>query len=443
MLDMLSSVIDFPTGSGIQGLVLTTMSWIYSWMGNYGLTVIFFAIMLRLVLLPIDFGTQYFTKRNSLNMARMRPQLADLTEKYGHDPVAMNRARGAMMRQQGSSLGGFCFFTILNIVLMFLVFINVFQGMNAIANHNINHQFTRLQEVHAYHEQNGTLVERRTDENGYYITDDDGYYVYVATEEFIADINAVHAHYNTRFAWVANIWRPDTPWTSRTISFGELRGAMGGTGSSSARFIRDHEGNLSPIQTRSVDNEGNYQLDIDGNYVYTYQHQWTWDELRDQHEFIFDNIDGAGRRWNGFLILVLLSGGSVFLSIWIGTKFNKASKKMTEPEAKKEEVISYSVRGNTASPDGKQPQKGPDPDQMGKMMKFIMPVVMMFVGLSFTAALALYMVASSLIQVGVRFGFNPLIERLIKKGDEKRKAKNPENGPDMTIINPHARYIKQ
>ena len=415
MIEMISSVVEFPSGGGIQGAVFSVLGWIYSWMGNYGMTIIFFAFLLRLMMSPLDFGTKYFTKKNSINMAKMKPEMDEIARTHGDDPVAMNRARSALMRKHGGGMGGFCLFTLLNLVIMLLVFINVFQALNATSNFNINHQYTKLQEVYAHYQQAGTLKEETSPGSG----------EWVASQAFITDINQTHAHYNVGFLWVFNIWRSDTPWTTRTLDFNSFRSVSQGV----------QGGVLSDGEMRRIFNEevtaGNWQE----NEFSKFREQFI-SETREQYDFIFGNIEGSGKAWNGFLLLILAAGGATFLSAWLNMKFNKQTKVLKEGEKKEE--ISYSVRGaNSGQGENKTPQL--DPATMGRIMKFVMPAVMMAVALTFTAALAVYIIVGSLVHTAIGFGFNVAIEKILKKQQEKKK----ETGPDMTVINPHAKYFKK
>jgi membrane protein insertase Oxa1/YidC/SpoIIIJ len=75
---------------------------------------------------------------------------------------------------------------------------------------------------------------------------------------------------------------------------------------------------------------------------------------------------------------------------------------------------------------------------MGKYMKYLFPVMMIAFTLFWTSALALYITIGSLVQTGLGYGSNYIIDKIIKRQEAKRN----EEKPDMTIINPHAKYFK-
>jgi len=469
--------------SPFRTAAIAIIEWVYSFIPIYGLAIIFFVLLLRIAFMPLDFGTKYFTKKNSIRMAAMKPEEQALKEAHAGDPVAYNRARQALFKKHGYGMGGFCLFTLLNMVIMMIIFMSVFQGLNMISNHNINSQYIKLQGV--FHEHAMSFVD---DENLPYNDVDEfmnsrsAFANWQTTQHFqdeaqlhitnnsltYADVNAflnsqssfeawkttthfqneavshiiseglsystVNLYYfinsisafeywqttsyfedfqyelqqtfndsRVGFLWVANIWRSDTPWTNPTMDWDAFRGAVGG-----------------------VDNSVTNGLNSAG-----------MNNLRSEYRFIFDNLD-TGRNWNGMLFLVALAGASTFLSSWIASK---AMAKNKAKEAPKEEKTGYSLRDvRDKVANGETPQMpNIDPQVMsGKMMKFMLPMIMIIFTLTTTAALAIYITAGSLIMTGLSFIINKLVDMLIARQTKKKE----EAGPDLSIINPHAKYFK-
>ncbi|MCL2755479.1 MAG: YidC/Oxa1 family membrane protein insertase [Firmicutes bacterium] len=422
MTNLLSNVV-FPSGAGgflgLRGVATSFLEWVYSFIPNYGLAIIFFVLLLRLMFLPLDFGTKYFTKKNSMRMAEIKPEEEAIKAAHAGDPVAYNRARQALYKKHGYGMGGFCLFTLLNLVIMMVVFISVFQALNGISNFNINNQFKELQGTFHYHAaryidspHHITIPPFDTSEPPeYWIADfmDSPYFEswqeHAYFEDFETAINQRFSEVNERFLWVANVWRSDTPWTQRTLSWSDFQSAVSGV-----------EGSV----TRGLN---------------SYQRA----ELQAEYNFIFGNIDEHGTRWNGILLLIILAGASTFLSSWINAR--QMAKNKPKPEEKKEIEAGYSIRDvKNQAGDGTAPQMPTiDPNVMtGKMMKFMLPVIMIVVTLMNTAALAIYITAGSLIATGLGVLMTMLVNKII----EKQKKKRAERGPDLSIINPHAKYFK-
>ena len=71
---------------------------------NYGLALIIFAIVLKLILLPITAKS----KKSTMKMSRLTPKLQALQKKYAGDQQKLNEATQALYREEGVSMGGGC-----------------------------------------------------------------------------------------------------------------------------------------------------------------------------------------------------------------------------------------------------------------------------------------------------------------------------------------------
>ncbi|MDR0975365.1 MAG: YidC/Oxa1 family membrane protein insertase [Christensenellaceae bacterium] len=182
MLNLLN--VSFPKGTGIEGLVYVVLDWLTSSGMAYILAVVLFTVMLKLVLLPLDFGNRYFTKKNQLFMQKIAPEEAELRKIFGNDPVAFNRAKQDLYRRNGGGQAGFCLFMLINLVLTLVVFLSVFSGLRAIGNYNT---YEQTREIYAVY-------------NGDYASD----------EEKNAAIIAKYDETTVSFLWVKNVWQPDT-----------------------------------------------------------------------------------------------------------------------------------------------------------------------------------------------------------------------------------------
>jgi YidC/Oxa1 family membrane protein insertase len=201
-------------------------------------------------------------------------------------------------------------------------------------------------------------------------------------------LNAKYDETNISFLWIKNIWRPDG-WVGQTMNWEEYKAIKPGS--------------------ISIDEE-------------------TYNEI-----FSYINPEHSG--WNGLLILVLIAGaatyGSTVLSAYITNK--NAPKKVG---TKQVPIISYSLR------DAKQQgsdQPTVDPAQMGKIMQYVMPIIMVVFAISSTAAMSLYIISSSVISTGLTLLLGFVINKIIKHQKPKEVK---EDKFDPTIINPHAKYFK-
>ena len=68
-----------------SGLWTTILNAFESFLLNYAWAVILLTILIRIVLIPIDFVRQKSSRDNMRMQATIGPQLQSLQKKYGHD----------------------------------------------------------------------------------------------------------------------------------------------------------------------------------------------------------------------------------------------------------------------------------------------------------------------------------------------------------------------
>ena len=90
-LDQLSNLVKDPKLFGILivrpfGLLL---QWLYSIVQNYGIAVILFALLVKLVCIPLTIKS----KKSMLAMSAMNAELQQLQKKYANNRVKLNEER--------------------------------------------------------------------------------------------------------------------------------------------------------------------------------------------------------------------------------------------------------------------------------------------------------------------------------------------------------------
>ena len=81
---------------GINSLFVSALNWIYSWVGNYGWSVVVFTLMIRLLVLPLDVKS----RRGMRNMTRVQPKVAALQKKYANDKEKLNTKMMELYRKE-------------------------------------------------------------------------------------------------------------------------------------------------------------------------------------------------------------------------------------------------------------------------------------------------------------------------------------------------------
>ncbi|MBR4879849.1 MAG: YidC/Oxa1 family membrane protein insertase [Clostridia bacterium] len=90
------------------------MRLIYEIIGNYGLSIIAFSLLAKLVMLPFSIKT----KKSMLDLQRIQPKLNELQRKYGKDQQKLNMEMQKLYQEEGVSPFGSCLPTLITFPIM-------------------------------------------------------------------------------------------------------------------------------------------------------------------------------------------------------------------------------------------------------------------------------------------------------------------------------------
>ena len=113
----LSDIVTIPFGA--------LLGWLYQFTQNYGVALILFAVIVKVVLFPLTAKS----KKSSMKMSRMTPRLNALREKYANDPQKQNEAIQALYKEEGISMGGGCLWSLIPLFILFPLYTVVRQPL--------------------------------------------------------------------------------------------------------------------------------------------------------------------------------------------------------------------------------------------------------------------------------------------------------------------------
>ena len=90
------------------------LDWLYTFTNNYGLALILFSLIVKLVLLPMGVKS----KKSMLKMSRLSPQVKALEAKYGDDKQKYQMAVQQMYKEEGVSMGGGCLWSFIPLIIL-------------------------------------------------------------------------------------------------------------------------------------------------------------------------------------------------------------------------------------------------------------------------------------------------------------------------------------
>lgn len=363
--------------SFLAAIAVPELNWVgkivaalYSFVGNYGWTVLLFTVILKVITLPLDFWQRSSARKNAIKMQQMKPMMDKIDKAYGANVKGAQQEKQKLMKKFGYSMFSSCLPTIVTLV----VFIIMFSGLTSYSSHSNVQEYNQLVEAYHYN------LVISAQEQGIEVSDDlkavikgeyqNGYWSETAETLFENELKpkfatlsatqlekviegtkedvAKFAEQNREsFLWIKNIWRADT-WQSVMPDYNEFtNGGMG---------------------TPGIEGADQTEYDVIYDAVTTYAGGY------------------AGAAWNGLLILPVLA---VLLSFF--------SMKLTQKT--------------------QQMPNDPQSQATSKMMTLMMPLMMSIFILMYTAALGVYIVGNSILSVITTFLLTPIINKMYKEED--------------------------
>ena len=91
------------------------LDWLYVFSSNYGVALILFSLIVKLVLLPMSIKS----KKSMLKMSRLAPLARSIEAKYGDDRQKAQMAVQQMYKEEGVSMGGGCLWSFIPLLMGF------------------------------------------------------------------------------------------------------------------------------------------------------------------------------------------------------------------------------------------------------------------------------------------------------------------------------------
>ena len=381
--------------------------------GLIAVGILLFSLLLKVIPLPLDIYSRASSKKSALKMERMRPELEKLQKQYANNNALYQQKVMALYKKEGYSQFAACLPTLFTLVF-FIIVINAF---TLYSSYTKVHTFNEMAIAYS----DSVIVNENVNEFKYYILEEkdaSGNYIgsirYVKESEIPSDItieenkfkieelefnvainnvipdgcvekisyiysdeivdfennvkkpaqDAAAIKYkeiskSAKFLWVQNIWIEDLPWKKAFVSRDDYVNKVFNysKGCSSQKLE-------SPIATAET-----YDL-LTGSSM----------------------LDDVKNQPNGYLILVILSIGTMLVSQLITTKTQKAQMEL------------QSVDGNNGQA-----------AQTTKMMMWMMPIMFGIFSFMYTASFSLYLIVSTVFSTASTMLINFFVEKAFAK----------------------------
>ena len=155
----------------MNDFLVAILNGINSVIHNYGWSMVVFTLLIKLVLLPLD----YKSRKSMRRMTKLQPQIAKLQKKYANDKEKLNQKSAELYRREGINPMSGCLPMLVSMVILFIMF----AAMRTVANTEMASQALNLLTT-------GTQT-------------------------------------NESWLWIKNIWMPDSPFNPVIADSANLR----------------------------------------------------------------------------------------------------------------------------------------------------------------------------------------------------------------------------
>ena len=371
------------------------ITWFQGNVGNIGWAILILTILVKLVTSPLDFFVKYSTKKQTLVQQKCAPQVAKLQKKFGSDQQTLRIQTNALYKREGLNMGASCIVMLINMVLTCAIFFSFYSSLRTISAYQTINQYEMTYEAYEtsftnyvyetkLEEDNTFTIERAVElienyETSYnYVNNpeneiNDPQYnsnyalhqlVVTSNEDLMEDATKTAADAalktwndnKSSWLWIQNIWVADAP-TYPFPNFDSLKSSASEAGSYYSNYVNE---NIS----------------------------------QNEYTIIANFINSNASSYNGYYILAALAGIITFLSQYISDLHNKLKNKKANTLAS---ATNTQATGSM------------------KVMKIILPIIMIMFVLSSSASFGIYLLASNVASIALGEIINLLVNKFTKR----------------------------
>ena len=280
--------------------------------GNYALALILVTIIIKLVMVPLDFINRYTSKKSTRKQAEIKPELDKINAKYGNDKDMLNRKTMELYRAHNYNVTGTCFGMLAYLVLTMVVFWTLFGALNNISAYKIGEQYLQVRKeyfasyninVDELSEETTAMAELETKINAM-ATDEEKTAAKTSAEE---KAMAKYEEVKTSFLWIENIWLADNT-INPVMSYKDFidKSALTDTQISQAEY----ELIMGPMSAVARSNNGCFLLAVLAaglNYLSFFVNNWI-SKLRAKRKGLDVALMGSGNNKIMTIIMPIIMG---------------------------------------------------------------------------------------------------------------------------------------
>lgn len=414
-------------------------------MGSYILAVILLAVIVRILFAVVDVVNKRFSTKNMQINEKMKPELEAVQKKYGHDKVLLQKKQQEIYKKYQFNMVSSCLPMLLAMVLQLVVFLTLWTGLQNVSNYNIVKSYENTKTVYY-----NVLLLNEDEEIKNCVEG-----LIASGEEYTIDVNVDFE--NMKMTVIVNDVNGEEEINKNITIIATNPSVEGQEGVSNAiiyNLIKEYVMEEVPVETpeegeanneeetpTTVPNDlteynkviktlaenvtADYYIDnlesflwikniykaespltspiFEKSEITNYLQKFYSDEEKEIEktngyegqifDYVVAGLENRDLGVNGYFILVILAVGTSFLSIFIN---NKLTKKVS----------------------GTQPG--------GKMMYFIMPLILGIFTLMYTSLFAIYIIIGQIMMIALSPLTNLIVKKWIDASDKRKEKKKQE-----------------
>lgn len=423
-----------------SGLWSILINWFHSGIGNFGWTILIVTILVKLIVSPLDFMVKLNSKKQTLVQQKCAPQIAKIQKKFGKDAVKVREQTNSLYKREGLNMRNGCIITLVNMIISLTIFFSFFGSLRTNSAYQAITQYEQLHAVYVDKSQE-YLISKNADILEYDITDKASADIFIADynkaikiNEIVKEIKAIETEIAASTSQ-EEITAKEAKIKEKEDAISKLLTEEDTLNNKDRAYFEKLFSDYSAI----INDTSDYSADavvakwnetksswlwvaniwVADAVVYPFQ---TYDNLVSiakeggYTEYVTANVDKTeyeiissivnlqgGRSKNGYFILAILAALVTFASQYI---MEKTTNRLRNKNA--QQLANASMSGSM--------------EMSMKVMKFIMPVMMVIFVLQSSASFGIYILASNIITIVIGQISNIFINKITRAQQEEVEA---------------------
>ena len=374
------------------------IKWLIEGVGITAVGIIIFTLVLKTVVMPLDVFSKFKTKKQSLIMERMRPQMEKLQKQYANDKNMYNQKVMELYKKNGYSMLGICLPTIVSLVIFMVVF-SQFSTYSQYANLELYRGM-----VDAYNGVAANYVYDDSDSgsDGFLIesTDSDGEVVYRV------DFDRFETYYNAHMTaeiddsyedYIAGYDSDGDGQLTENDMFRAVKNYMAGFARQAAAdyYHAEKQGFIWVGNIWYPDSMLNREVPSFENFVSSLSRASNLSNYEESYNEVTAYLTAEKEAYNGYFVLIVLAIGMMFLSQFFTMRMQKGMNDLS------------TVDGSAK--------------RTNKWMLILMPIIYGIFSFFYSAAFSIYMVVNTTYSFLTTIIVNKALDRKFKKLEERQE----------------------